>query len=262
MVEFKEDSLMIDPCVMKSIGFYQMLSPHTPKLFGFNKFKYLTMAYLILHIVLLVIYILNVYLFLDDINELAKYILLISSGTASLFKLFSVIRHSDTLWKCIQFTSTDKLLYKYHDRKILESGRTKIKFLTSHFAFWWFVSVVVWNTAPLFINNYYIRVKVDDEISLYRYNVLNLVFPVSSEFYNGNFIKYYIIESSITMMLGHSILIYDVLTISMCITLRHQLKTIANSYHAFGITEKESVGKIYIEVNLYKYCTFVHIYWI
>lgn len=239
MVESKEDSLMIDPQVMKSIGFYQMLSPHTIKLFGFNIFKYLTITYLILHIILLIVYVLNMYHFLDDINELAKYILLISSGTATLFKLFSIIRNSNALWKCIQLTSVDNLSYKYHNKQILESGRKLTKFLTSHFAFWWFMSVVVWNTAPLFIKNYYIRVKVDNEIHLYRYNVLNLVFPVSSEFYNRNFLVYYIIESTITMILGHSILIYDVLTISMCITLKYQLKTIANSYQTFDIGETQ-----------------------
>lgn len=235
---------MIDPQVMKSIGLYQILNPHTQKLFGFSIFKYLIITYLIIYIILLVVYVLNMYYFLDDINELQKYILLISSGTASLFKLFSIIRNSNTLWKCIQLTSVDYLSYKYHNRQILEYSRTLTKCLTSHFAFWWFISVIVWNTAPLFIKDYYIRVKVDNEIHLYRYNVLNLVFPVPSDFYNGHFIKYYIIESTITMILGHSILIYDVLTISICITLKYQLKTIAHSYHTFGIRKKQFTGNL------------------
>lgn len=247
---------MIDPQVMKLIGFYQMLSPHGPKVFGVDIFKYITKTLLLIQIILLFVYVLNIYHSIEEVNELAKYIFLIASSMVSVFKLFSVIQHSDTLWNCIQLTSIDNLSYKYHNRHILKSGRTRTKLLTSHYTFWWFVSVITFVISPLFIKNYYIRIKIDNDIEYYRYNVLNFIFPVTGEFYNKHFINYYILESIITIILGHCILMYDILIISICITLRYQFKTIVNSYSTFHISDNKSMSKLEMS---FIYCNIIYI---
>jgi len=89
----------------------------------------------------------------------------------------------------------------------------------------------------------------DDTYSQYRYNMLNLIFPVSDQFYNNNFIVFYLLESIALIAYGFSMMIFDNLAVSLCITITYQLKSIALSYSTLGYnhidTDFKKTGKFY-----------------
>lgn len=222
-----------------------MLSPHSQKLFGFNiTLKCITMIQTSVIVLLVFVYILNIFYCLDDINELMNYFSQVVVCINAIYKMYSIFRHSDTLWSCIQSMSIEYFSYKQHSGRILEIGRTKSKSLAIFCIIWWVVFCIIWIILPLL--NYIRENKVGNEnLRNYQDNVLNLVFPVTVEYYNEHFIPYYILESILTTIWSHCMLIFDIIMISMCIMFSYQLKTIVNSYYTFDIDAHQgSIGKI------------------
>ncbi|KAF0758873.1 Odorant receptor [Aphis craccivora] len=64
---------------------------------------------------------------------------------------------------------------------------------------------------------------------------MNFVYPATDQFYNDNFMIYYCIEFVFLILWCHSTMNFDVLFLSMNITFKYQLKTIANSFSTFNI---------------------------
>ncbi|XP_025205093.1 uncharacterized protein LOC112601603 [Melanaphis sacchari] len=93
----------------------------------------------------------------------------------------------------------------------------------------------LWIFSPIITKDNYLYIKSKNSTYIqYRYNILNLIFPVSTQFYNDNFNVFYLIEVITLSVYGYSMIIFDFLFISYCITIAFQLKTIASSYSSLG----------------------------
>ncbi|XP_022161532.1 uncharacterized protein LOC111027454 [Myzus persicae] len=236
IVSQNEDNLMINMRLMKKTGFYQLLDSRSLKVFGHNVFKCMSVVQISILLSIAVIFVLNIYYFSDDINTVMMYSMLITSDVLSILKLYYILQNSDTIWNCIQLTSIDDLSYKYHDRRILEEGRLKSKSYSLLIIFMWMYLIISWGMAPLFVTNYFLTVEVNNQIHRYRFNVLNYVFPATDQFYNDNFVFYYCVELLTLVLWGHCTMNFDILLLSMIITFKYQLKTVANSFSSFDFT--------------------------
>ncbi|XP_050057584.1 odorant receptor 46a-like [Aphis gossypii] len=245
MVYNNEDNLMINTGLMKITGLYHVLDSRSLKIFGHNVFKCLSVVQMSSLILLTVIFLSNIYYFLDDINAVMHYSTLLTSDMISIFKLYVTIVNSDTIWNCIQMTSIDDLSYKYHDRRILINGQSKSKSYSILIMFMWMNLIISWSLAPLFVTNFFLELEVENEIYRYRLSIMNFVFPVTDQFYNENYVIYYCIEFTGLILWCHCTMNFDILLLSMNITFKYQLKTIANSFSTFNI-------KNYVENNLTK----------
>jgi len=112
--------------------------------------------------------------------------------------------------------------------------------------FMWMNLIISWALAPLFVTNYFLELEVENEIYRYRFNIMNFVFPVTDQFYNDNFMIYYYIEFACLILWCHCTMNFDILLLSMNVTFKYQLKTLANSFSTFNI-------KHYVESKLYTY---------
>jgi len=228
---------MINMRLIKKTGLYQILDSRSPKVFGHNVFKCMSLVQMSILLSTAVIFILNMYYFLDEINTVMMYLMLLTSDVLSILKLYYILQNSDKIWNCIQLTSIDNLSYKYHDKRILEEGRLKSKSYSILIMFMWLNLVLSWALAPLCVTNYFLNAKTKNEIYRYRFNIMNLAFPATDQFYNDNFMIYYCIEFIILTLWGHCTMNFDVLLLSMNITFKDQLKTIANSFSTFNFTQ-------------------------
>lgn len=245
MTSNNADNLMINTRLMKKTGFYQLLNSYSPKVFGHNVFKCLSVVQMSILSSSVVVFILNIYYFSNDINTAMGYSLLLTSDVLSIFKLYSIIKYSDTIWNCIQSTSINDFSYKYHERRILEEGRSKSKSYSILIMFMWACLVIFWTLAPLFATNYFLKAELENKIYSYRFNIMNFVYPVTDQFYNDHFIIYYYIEFIVLALWGHCTMNFDVLLLSMNITFKYQLKTIANSFSTFNTTRYQLTSKLY-----------------
>jgi len=227
---------MINTGLMKITGLYHVLDSRSPKIFGHNVFICMSVVQMSSLLLLTVIFPANIYYFSDDINVVMQYLMLFTSDVLSILKLYVTIVNSDTIWNCIQMTSIDNLSYKYYDRRMLRDGQLKSKSYSILIMFMWMSLMLSWGLIPLFVTNYFLEAQVENEIYRYRFNILSLVFPVTDQFYNDNFMIYYYIEFVYLMLWCHCTMNFDILLLSMNITFKYQLKTIANSFSTFNIT--------------------------
>lgn len=246
-----EKHLMVSVPLMKITGLYQLISPHTKKIFGFNIFKCIVAFQMLIFEIVNVWDILIVYYCRQDIYAQTNFLYLVQCGILTICKQYYLIKYSDIIWNCVQLTSINHLTYKYHKRRTLENGKKKTKLYLTLFCSMWMSVVIAWILAPFFLKNYYLEVKIKNEIYYYRYNVLNCIFPVSDKFYNEHFFKYFIFETFICIMWGHGAMIFDVFLISMGTIFSYQLRTIGNSYSTIGVYRERSLSKLKICFNIY-----------
>jgi len=242
---------MIDTGLMKITGLYYVLDSRSPKIFGHNVFKCMSVVGISILLLLTVIFLTNIYYFSNDINVVMLYLMLFTSDVLTILKLYVTIAKSDTIWNCIQMTSIDDLSYKYHDRSILRNGQLKSKSYSILIMFMWLNLMLSWGLAPLFVTNYFIEAQFENKVYRYRFYILGFVFPVTDQFYNDNFMIYYYIEFACLIIWCHSTMNFDVLLLSMNITFKYQLKTIANSFSTFNIAH-------YIKSKSYYTYTIMH----
>ncbi|XP_027836202.2 uncharacterized protein LOC114118957 [Aphis gossypii] len=245
MATKNEDNLMINTRLMKLTGLYHLLDSRSSKSFGHNVLKYLSLVEMSILFTLMFIFTANLYYFSDDINAVMQYSMLFACGVISIHKLYVTLVKSDTLWNGIQMTSIEDLSYKYHDRSILSKGQLKSKTYSILIMFSWINLIISWSLAPLFVTNYFFETRVENKIYRYRFNIMNFAYPATDQFYNDNYMIYYYTEFVFLMLWCHCTMNFDILFLSMNITFKYQLKTIANSFSTFNI-------KNYVENNLTK----------
>jgi len=239
-----EDHLIVNMQLLKITGLNQLLNPHVRKFFGFNIFIYVLYMMLVIIIIAILLLFSNMCYCLENIPQAVEYFSLFVSGIILIIKMYCFIQNSEQIWNCIHLTSIHSLCYEYHNRQILESGRTKSKSLSLVFILLWLVIAILWMLSPFIFSNYYIEVNGKSTIYYYHLNVLNLYFPANDKFYNENFLTYYCIESIITICWAYSLLIFDIILMSMCVAFLYQLRTIGNSYSTFGDVHNHSKSKL------------------
>lgn len=220
---------------MQITGLYQLLNPNSSKLFGYNVFKLSGICQVLYLGLIILMCIVSIYYTVYDFTEVIKYMMLIIATFFALIKMYFIIRNSDALWKCMNFTSLNYLSYRGHQKSILTEAQASSSMVTNTFTLVWMVGITVWILSPIIISENYLKVKSkDNTYNQYRYNMLNLIFPVTASFYNDNFHIFFFIETLALIFWGYSTMIFDNLVLSMCITIKYQLKMIALSYSELG----------------------------
>lgn len=222
---------------MKATGVYQLFDPNTHKLFGCNVFKLGGVIEIIYLALVIVACFTSVYYYLYDFVLVVKYIVFTIAALFAFVKLYFIIRNADALWEFVSFTSIHFLSFGNRRESVLVRARSISITISNVYTISWIFVLAVYVFPPIIaVGDNRIRIKTNDVAhDEYRYNVLNLIlFPVTVEFYNDNFTLFYLIETTALIFYCHSMLIYDCLIISMCITIKHQLKTIALSYSELG----------------------------
>jgi len=233
--------------LMKFIGFHQLLNPNATTLFGYNIFKlggYMSILYLLLNIIICNI---SIYYSRFDFTAVVRYIMFMFAQFFTMVKMWFVITKSDLLWTFLNFTSIDFFSYNGHQKFILLKARSKSIKISNIFTVLWVALISLWSLSPIIKNDNYLNVKsIDKTHNQYRYNVLNLIIPVSTQFYNDSFYVFYLFEVITLIIFGYAMIIYDYLMIGFCVTITYQLKMIASSYSKLGYinTDTDQISKL------------------
>lgn len=234
-------SYIINDQLMKLIGFYQLLDPNATAIYGCRICKlggYTSVLFLIMNILMCNT---SIYHCRYDFTVAVKYIMIMFAQFFTMIKMLFVITKSNVLWKFISFTSTDFLSYSGHQKCILMNARTKSMKISNMFTMFWIVFLALLILPPIIIKDNYLNIKSKEStLNQYRYNVLNLLFSVSTQFYNDNFNVFYLFEAISLTIYGYSMIIFDCMLISFCITISFQLKMIASSYKTIGYNHNNS----------------------
>jgi len=167
----------------------------------------------------------------------------------AMYKYYFIIKNAKTIWNFAHMMSTNFLCYKDHTKEIYKVARTRCSTITLISLALWSSIVLYWSLSPILSNNSYLKVKFEDGVHNYRLNVLGLIYPVTDTFYNKYFHVFFIIETVLTILWGKMMWVFDILMITVCISIEYQLKTISESYSGLGLNHNELTS----ELNISKY---------
>lgn len=251
MASEKEERFMFNTGTPKLIGFYRMASSHASRAFGVDFYRSLFTVQLTIMFVFICVLAVHVVYARNDVNNATHYLIIVVPYTLSAAQLHCVYANSDRIWNCVRLTSSDNLAYGRHDGRILGAGKTRSKFYSLFFVVSWIAASSGWWLSPFAANSFYFEMAAGNGTSRrYRFNVLNLVLPVTDKFYNDHYAYYYAIECLSTMVSSHGTLLFETLLIMMGVTIAYQLKTIANSYGHFTVAHAPSISRLRPTIQL------------
>jgi len=96
------------------------------------------------------------------------------------------------------------------------------------------MTIFVWLAFPLLLN----IMTIDGEKQRYE-NILNFRFPVTIHAYNYYYIFFYVIELIVTLYMGYSILVIDILLISIVYVFTAQYGIHAQAFKNIGYEQEQ-----------------------
>jgi len=236
---------------MKITGFYQLLkSSESLKIFNINIYKTAFIVQISILFVTTIMAFYSIYAFINDVNQIFNYTIILLATYYAIFKYYFIIKNSKTIWNFMHNMMSTKLLcYKGHTQKIYKNGRNRSSTLILISFGLWSNIALFWSLSAILSNDSYLKLKYDDGVYNYRSNALGLVYPVTDTFYNKYFLVFYILETIMLLFWGQMMWVFDILMISVCISIEHHLKTIADSYSLLG----HNLNALKCELQISKY---------
>ncbi|XP_060834790.1 uncharacterized protein LOC132917852 [Rhopalosiphum padi] len=223
---------------MKITGSYQLLIPSQDiKLFNINIYKIAFILQILLLTAAAIMGCFSIYSCRNDVNQIIHYIIVIFAIYFASFKYYFIIKNSKTIWDCMHMMSINFLSYNNHTKEIFKIARTRSSSLILISLSLWSSIVLYWSLSAILIHNSYLKIKYENGVYKYRSNALGLVFPVTDTFYNKYYLVFYTFEVVCLIFWGQMMWVFDILIISICISIEYQLKTIADSYSLLGLKD-------------------------
>ncbi|XP_050536782.1 uncharacterized protein LOC126902976 isoform X4 [Daktulosphaira vitifoliae] len=108
--------------LMKVLGLYQLLDQKCSTLIGYNLLKCFTLLEIHLIVLLVIMSVWSLFWCYTDLFAIVRFSMTLIGGLVAGVKLYTMIRTSNKIRKCLQYTSIDYLIFKDHDRDLLMEG--------------------------------------------------------------------------------------------------------------------------------------------
>ncbi|XP_025192333.1 uncharacterized protein LOC112592486 [Melanaphis sacchari] len=219
--------------LFKLFRFFHLFDPKSQKIFNFNVYY---LAWFIINCVIgciLVYGLLGYFTETEDVFDITFHLQLVFCYLLyylALLKIITFLYKAHNFCDLLHVTRMDFLtsthcqthigiLYKYRNKSI------KITNLISSFGI---LTTLEWILFPLMLQ----LLQKEDLNQLNRRfeNIFNLRFPVTSHFYNNNYVIFYIMESSIAIFLLYVTVVIDLFFISVCYVMIAQYEMIKRAY--------------------------------
>jgi len=227
-----ENKCLINIRLMKFTKIYELFDPKHTELYGHNVYRTVNYVFTLVNVIVSIACCWSVYCCLNDYYNAIMYVMMSFVFAYNSFKTYYLIRNSEAIWECIDFTSGEFLSRGTHYRQdVLRAGRIRCVKFTNSFAALWGVACVFWMISPLLINDFN---RDAQNTADYRLNVFNFLYPVSKEFYNDNFMLFYAMECTLMTYNSYALIMFDVVIVSFFTTVGIQLETIGFAFESLG----------------------------
>lgn len=256
MNTFKVNEVAFNLTLFKRLGFYQIFSPHSPKVFNKNAYRLVTVVFLTVVFCFITPFgWIGFFIEMEDTLEdskLLQIIFIYMNYYLSVFKLYICIYNADKIWDLLNVTRinfiTSQQCFKYV--KILnEYGHSSIK-ISNFVSFFINATYLTWICIPFLVNNFR-NSKSDDEVTQRLENINNFRYPMSIESYNRYYYLLYFIEMGASTTILYGISIVDVLLISISYVFIAQYEIHKEALANIGHEQNHYIGK-YVERHHYE----------
>ncbi|KAF0766000.1 odorant receptor 46a-like, partial [Aphis craccivora] len=216
----------------KIMGLYQILTPDSISIFGYNIYHIVIVFFGAFMFVISMLFPIGLLYLRNDMIALMYYMGCISNFILSSYKMGNILYYSKDIWRCIDVTNFYFISYKHYDRNLFKNWQTRsirityIYIVIALFAFFcWIFSPCVMNKSIITIRN------IDGSYT-------------SHETYNMHFYIFYIIEIIVSVCYVYFTIIFDVLMLLICFAISYQLETISSTIKSLGynLSIQDSIG--------------------
>lgn len=244
----KEYKYAINLTLFKIIGIYQLVDPKSPKIFGFNIFKFINTTLIIISTAVIVVGLTGFFYKINNtidnsLEENMQLIFYIACITVGNLKLLTVIINAKELRNLFYMLNGSFLHSKYCQKnfyKLIYCGKGFHR-LFPWYLFLFFMTAVTWVSRPIILNY-----QNSSKDTFYIAKVGNLKYPITEETYNRNYIAIYLIECIIPVYSAYALVVFDLFLIAILKIISTQYEIVASAYETLECTAKNESESINI----------------
>ncbi|XP_050527601.1 odorant receptor 46a-like isoform X2 [Daktulosphaira vitifoliae] len=229
-----ENKFIINIKLSKFLGLISLINPNSPKLYNNNVYHIIIRLFLGYIFIIESLCVAGLYFWNNNFNQFTTILEIIINSSFMIYKTVAIVKHSNKIWKILDFTRIDFMKYIYHERYTLEKCRKKSIRLTNLYTITCYFACLSWVFMPFFTNKKFVVKDRKGNTEIYRLNVYNIFFNTSVTNYNKYYYFFHFLELIFGLGSMHFSIIFDTLLISTCFALSSQLETLKNTYSSLG----------------------------
>jgi len=245
----KEEKYAINFTFFKIIGFYQMIDPNSPKMFGFNILNSVNMLLIVLTTTTTVIGTIG-FIYKTDESMANSFknmqtVFYIACITVANLKMITIIYNADTLWNLFNIAHESFLSNKYFKRnyyKIVSRGKYIERTSPLYFLVF-FITALSWIIIPNISNDYISSDEMQGNQNHHKINVVNMNYPIAAKTYNIHYNVFYVLECVMFLYAVYGLVIYDIFLISILHILCIQYEMISTAYENLRFKRDNELGE-------------------
>lgn len=231
----------------KQLGFYQILDPNGPHLYGYHILSTILKIFLLFVQCITIFGVLGFFIEIEDdeVNydesNTFEIIIILTNCTLSSLKIYTLLSNAKLIWKFFDLTCVDFLKSSQHNNGIRTKFTKRCKrstTITNWIARCFLMGMILWFMGPFIANNKQFEPL---HIARGRYqNIINIKFPVTVNIYNKYYYVFYFMEISIGFCIVYGSVLVDAFLMSFCWIIAAQYQSITTSYEIFGHDQLKS----------------------
>lgn len=242
-----EKKYAVNFMLFKLIGFYQMIDPNSPKLFGYNIYNRIHIGLLTFTSIMTVVGLSGVFYTTsssaDNGFKDLQMLFYVGCITVGNWKLIVIIRNADKFWNLIGITHESYLSNKHcegYSFKVINRGKRFTKMFPWYF-FLFFMTSFSWITLPRIID-YHGESNETNTDEIKRRNVVNLKYPISDKTYNTHYNIIYVMESVMCSYCAYGLVTFDLFIILLLQIISTQYEIVSSAYENFKFNAEDGEG--------------------
>lgn len=221
--------------ILEYTGLFNMLNPHSPKFHNINFFKLAAKFQLVILTSILFMLFISLYYSLNNFHLFFAYIFLCVAFFDMALNHYYLIKYSEEIWDFMRITNIHFLSTEIPKKETFKAERLKYKIATIITVILSSIICTSWLFSPLFRRENKMIIHFRNNVTQnYRFTPINLMLPITDEFYNQHYELFYTFDAIGIIFICHVSVLFDLTVITMCINIECRLKFIGNSYSALA----------------------------
>lgn len=239
---FNGRPVVLNLSMYKQLGFYQLLDPKGPHIFGYHIYR------TVIKIFLLIVQFITIFgaigLFIDEEDSGATFgksysfeiIIILTNCILSSLKMYMLVSNSNIIWNLFELTCVDFLKCSQHSKSITANFVKRCKkstTITKWIARSFLIGLILWMMGPFITDK-----KYEEPNASHRYlNIINLKFPVTVNIYNDYYFVFYLMEVAVGFCIVYGSVLVDAFLMSFCWVISAQYQSVTKAYETLGYNE-------------------------
>lgn len=226
-------------------GLYQMISPESPTMFGYNVYHVCVITYVGFVATILATIPFGLYRWTNDESQFVMGLILLGNYFFSCYKAVTIVQNSKKIWKCLDVARVDFMSsHRNYDTNLLDECTIRAFRITCVYSIFCYILLVSFYLVPFVLSNTRLTIRQRDGTYWnYRVNVHNLYMPVSVETYDTYFSCFYVLEVAFGFCYIAFTVMFDNYVVSMCLAISSQIETVRNTFMSLGHESTKTITK-------------------